>query len=517
MNITAIRLKMKLQDVDQELCTLRSSQGASRTRLGERVLASMLGTELSKHQQRAYQQLLVPDSVVAVTGQQVGLFGGPMYTLYKIRSAVAAASIVSQQTGVPCIPLFWVEDNDHDAHEAMHAEILTGTHDVLSISPWDGAHPRRRVADRLIDQALHDAVVPTLQQLQGRCARQTIERLQDAYQVGTTWTDAFLTVLAPYLAEWGVLVVCSSKLVDVGLHSPILQYLLNRNDEVVQTIKTTTMVLQQRGTAQQANVLDVPWMYTNSNGRQRIEKTDMGVSIAGQQLPFDELVNMARSHPERFTPTVLTRPLVQDAILPTAVTVLGAAEMAYHQQIADVYQLLGVGRPVLIARSGGTMINAKTKRNLLKSGHELEWYARPWQTIEKDLSSELASAVLPNRVQQQATIDNTLDSYVEAAQKIDPTLVATVNAQRAGMHATLDMLESKLTSASKKKNAVVVDRAHAIHASVFPHDTKQERVYPLGMWEADFGIDGLIDACDQIGQHEIGATLLFHAPTHEAQ
>jgi len=92
-----------------------------------------------------------------------------------------------------------------------------------------------------------------------------------------------------------------------------------------------------------------------------------------------------------------------------------------------------------------------------------------------------------------------------------------VNAQRAGMHATLDMLESKLTSASKKKNAVVVDRAHAIHASVFPHDTKQERVYPLGMWEADFGIDGLIDACDQLGQHEIGATLLFHAPTHEAQ
>ena len=118
---------MKLQDVDRAFCEKRSQQGASRSRLAEVVAQSMRGLDQSNDQARALDLLRSHKSVVAGTGQQVGLFGGPMYTLCKIQSAVAAAAVVTERSGHTCIPVFWLEDNDHDALEAMHTHLLVGT------------------------------------------------------------------------------------------------------------------------------------------------------------------------------------------------------------------------------------------------------------------------------------------------------------------------------------------------------------------------------------------------------
>ncbi|MFN4985555.1 MAG: bacillithiol biosynthesis cysteine-adding enzyme BshC [Ignavibacteria bacterium] len=505
---------MKLQDVDRAFCEKRSRQGASRTRLAELVSQSMHGLDLSNDQARSLELLRSHETVVAVTGQQAGLFGGPMYTLCKIQSAVIAAADVTERTGSACIPVFWLEDNDHDAHEAMHTHLLVNADDIVEVSPWDKSNPRMRVADRRIDTSLHDAITDSIDKLCGRTSETTAERLRHAYALGASWSDAFLAVLAPYLSAWGVLVVRSSRLTDAGLHGPILAHLLDNNDAVVDAILSATAAITRSGGSAQASVADIPWMYTTADGRQRIEKTPYGVSIAAQDYTLGELHEMAGKHPERFTPTVLTRPMIQDAVLPTVVSILGAAELAYHEQLVDAYPRAGILMPALQRRSGLTILTAKSARNIGKSGHAADWYQRPWQQIERDIAAELTTELVPSRDVQQSRIEELFAPYLNAAESIDPTLIATVKAQRSGAESSLDTLEAKLRSAAKKKNAAMLDRAHAIHASVFPLDTLQERIYPLAMWESEFGIAGMLQICGCISPHAIGTHITTQAPVH---
>ncbi len=505
---------MKLQDVDRAFCEKRSQQGASRSRLAEVVAQSMRGLDQSNDQARALDLLRSHKSVVAVTGQQVGLFGGPMYTLCKIQSAVAAAAVVTERSGHTCIPVFWLEDNDHDALEAMHTHLLVGSGSILEVSPWDRNSPRMRVADRRIDASLHHAITASIEQLSGQHAEATSERLRRAYAPGVSWSDAFLAVLAPYLSAWGVLVVRSSILTDAALHGPVLTHLLNNNEAVVGAIQSATAAIERHGGSAQAAIAEIPWMFTTTDGRQRIDKTPKGISIGGQEYALQELLELAARHPEHFTPTVLTRPMVQDALLPTVVSILGAAEIAYHEQLVDAYPRVGLAMPALQQRSGLTMLTAKSARNISKSGHTIDWYQRSWQEIERDIAAELTNELIPKKDFQQSRIEELFAPYLDAAESIDPTLIATVKAQRAGTGSSLEMLEAKLRSAAKKKNTAMLDRAHAIHTSVFPLDTLQERIYPLAMWESEFGIDTMVQICSSMSHHAIGTHITMQAPVH---
>ena len=505
---------MKLQDVDSRFCETRSRQGASRSRLVDLIRQPLGSMQLSEPQESAVRTLLNPTSVVAVTGQQVGLFGGPMYTLYKIRSAVQAAQIVEHQTGVACVPIFWIEDNDHDAHEAMSARLLSAPYDVLDITPYDGTAPRQPVGDRVLSAVECATIQRSCEHLAGRHAEAARDRMQQAYRSGASWTAAFLEVLAPYLAQWGVLPLRSCLLTKAGLHGPILEHLLRINTDIVDSIRTATHDIQARGEQAQATVSDVPWMYTTSHGRQRIEVAGEHVRIAEQVLEFDELLQAAHKEPHLFTPTVLTRPMVQDAVLPTVVAVLGKAELAYHSQLPTAYACAGLTMPALQVRSGGTLLPSKTSRNIQKSGHDTPWFLRPWQDVERDIAVELTADVVPSSDHVRTHIDNVFAPYQTAAQLIDPTLVATVNAQRAGLAAAVETLEGKLRSAAKKKNVASVDRARAIHTMVYPLDTIQERIYPLAMWEAEFGVDTLIHMCDELARYDVGTHLPIQAPAY---
>ncbi len=506
---------MKLQDVDRSFCEVRARQGASRSRLTDLVRSALGQTALSDALQHALKVLQTPTSVVAVTGQQVGLFGGPMYTTYKIRSVAQAAVQITEQTGVPCVPVFWIEDNDHDAGEAMTAHLLKATHDIVTIKPWDGSAPRQRVSSRIIDPLMQESIHASLTNLQGRYADATAARMQGVYADGVAWSEAFLAALAPYLSRWGVLPIRASQIIDAGLHGPVLQHLLALNSSIVERIRTTSEAIVENGEHVQAVVPDIPWMYTTSEGRQRIEQADHGVRIADTLWSSDELLEHSRRNPERFTPTVLTRPMVQDAILPTVVSVLGAAELAYHRQLPDAYDCAGLAMPALQQRSGMTLITAKTQRNIIKSGHDIGWFQRPWQQIEHNIASELTNDLMPEIEVQRLFIDSALKPYRDAAEHIDPTLIATVNAQKAGMETSLEVLEGKLRSAAKKKNSVTLDRAHAVHAHVFPSDNLQERVYPLAMWESMLGIDELASLCDTIAANELGTHIMTQATHNE--
>jgi bacillithiol biosynthesis cysteine-adding enzyme BshC len=469
--------------VTAELCQRRALQGASRSRLVELVEDSMVPNHLSDAQRVALDVLRDKSSVVVATGQQIGMIGGPMYTLYKIRTAVAEARRISSMLGVACTALFWLEDNDHDAAEAT-ALTLPGP-DALPApaSVWTADDRRMPVSLRLCDTHMHEQVAAAAAHLTGAHAQETIARITTAWSAGTPWGDAFLTTLAPYLQRWGVLVVRASEVIRSGMHQPLV-LMETETSAITTALAEGTAACEHAGIGVQATVPEFGFFVLDNHERRRPQRNESGL---------DE---RARTSPQDFSPSVLTRPVVQDALFPTVVNVLGGAELSYHAQLAEAYRACGIEQPVPILRHGATLITPKVRRLISKSEAPVEYYLCRWSDIERKLAAELTHEMLPERAERDATIEALIAPYRSAAEETDVTLIPTVEAQRSGITAALEALEGKIRAAAKRRHAAVVDRARTVHASLMPADTLQERVYPLALWEAHVGIEGMITALE---------------------
>ncbi|MCX6140670.1 MAG: bacillithiol biosynthesis cysteine-adding enzyme BshC [Candidatus Kapabacteria bacterium] len=502
--LPAIVERFQQSALDAEFCTARSRHGASRSRLVDLATLSMRGLERSTEQRTALNVLRDPQSVVAVTGQQVGLLGGPMYTIYKIRTAVEESLRVTAATGVATVPIFWLEDNDHDAAEAATAHILDSNQSVADLLAWDGENARLSVADRVIDDAMVERVVTGMSMLTGQFAEPTRERYRMAYQGEVSWTDAFLRILQPYLAAWGVLVIRGSDVIRSGLHLPILLRDVESPGELASLATQGTTVVEDLGFRAQATVGAMMFFGSDESGRQKCVIDGDIVTMGTLEFSRHDLVTMAKEHPERFTPTVLARPIIQDAILPTVVSVLGAAEIAYQAQLRECYQSCGVTAPRVVLRNGATLLDSRTERLLSKDEYDVQWYMRSTEEVDRNIADKLTADVLPDVAIRSSALDALIAPYLQAAEAIDQTLIAFVRAQGAGITSTLEAMEGKLRSAAKKQQAQVLDRVRAIHTIVWPTGTLQERVYPLAFWEARFGTVDLRIIVEMIARGPIG-------------
>lgn len=490
--------------ITRELCTLRAKHGASRVRLRALVQTSMRHLDLSQEQHTALDQLSDQHSVVIATGQQVGLLGGPMYTLYKIASAASTARDVFATHGIASVPVFWLEDNDHDAAEASTTQL--GTSDTItSTTAWDGTEPRRPVSSRNHTAAECDVITSALATLGGQYADGVQGRYGGVYRDGVAWTDAFLAVLQPYLAAWGVLVVRASDVLAHGLHSPILVHEQSSVPTISDALRRGTQVIIDAGFEPQARPSDVAFFARDAEGRQRITPEGNDVVIGSRRISRGELDNELIATPQHFSPTVLSRPLVQDAVLPTVASILGAAEIAYHGQLREAYELCGIPMPVPLLRHGATLLDTRTERNISKDSHDPSWYMRSVDAFEREITASVAGLSVPDTTSMSTLVDALVAPYETAAERIDSTLIATVRAQAAGIRATLEALEGKLRAAAKRTNATTVDRLRATHRMISPGGTLQERVYPLAFWEARFGVDTLLQLVDRMCAEPLGS------------
>lgn len=490
--------------ITRELCMLRAKHGASRSRLCDLVQTSMRHLDCSQQQQTSLDHLSDPHSVVIATGQQVGLLGGPMYTLYKIASAAATARHVHTTHGIPAVPVFWLEDNDHDAAEASTTHLATADA-ITTTTAWDGTEPRRPVSSRNHTAAECDVITSALATLGGQYAEGVQGRYGGIYRDGIAWTDAFLAVLQPYLAAWGVIVVRASDVLAHGLHSPILVHEQSSMPTISDALRRGTQAIVDAGFEPQARPSDVAFFARDTEGRQRITPEGNDVVIGARRISRAQLDSELTATPHHFSPTVLSRPLVQDAVLPTVASILGAAEIAYHGQLREAYELCGIPMPAPLLRHGATLLDGRTERGLRKDSHDPSWYMRSVDAFEQELTAAVTDLAVPDADSLSSLVDALAAPYEAAAQRIDTTLIATVRAQAAGIRATLEALEGKLRAAAKRSNATTVDRLRATHRVISPTGTLQERVYPLAFWEARLGVDTLLQMIDRICAEPLGS------------
>ena len=419
-------------------------------------------------------------AAAVVTGQQVGLFGGPLFSLFKALTAVKLAEQASAR-GVNCVPVFWLATEDHDLEEVNHVLVPDRDHSLQNVVASSNGLLHSPVGTIKFGSEI-EAVVKHVEDLLGES--EITGTLREAYRPGETFGTAFARLFSSLFSQWGVILLDAS---DPELHQiaePIYSEAAERAGEI-------NALLQARGKALQAAGYDPQVKVTSSSSllftlvdRARVPvhqhaTSDLdGISfvVGEEKLSKTELRDRIRARPEDFSPNVLLRPVVQDYLLPTLVYAGGAAEIAYFAQAAEVYEALLHKVTPIVPRFSATIIDAK--HQALLDRYKLR-FTDVFQAPEQ-LQQFLAAETLPQGLNKsfedaEAAVKRSILAIREGLENLDKTLLESAGTAESKILHQLSGLRSKAARAELRHSEVLGRHAEVLSNALYPHKTLQER------------------------------------------
>jgi bacillithiol synthase len=444
-----------------------------RTRVAE-VLEAQNRAVGASEQVFANIERLRAGACAAVTGQQVGLFGGPLFSLLKAISAVRAAEEASR-LGVDCVPVFWLATEDHDLAEIDHIvlpERNGALHTVAASPPAVKNSPVGEIrfgaeVEAAIEQAVRLVGEPLFEEL-----------LRASYFPGAGFGEAFGRLFARIFADLGVILLDATS---PGLHriaAPIYCAAVRQAADLDAAILERGEALRAAGFHEQVKVTSSSTLLfaVRDGSRIPIHRSNGKFTAGDLILQQDELTGQIEAAPQNFSANVLLRPVVQDYLLPTLAYVGGPAEVAYFAQAAVVYKAL-VGRvtPVL-PRLMVTLVEPHVKR--LLDRYDL---SVPGTFIsEEQLRDVMAQRTLPSGLTlgfdaARSQLGNSMRAIIDSLQRLDPTLVQSADKSAAKMRHQLDRLQTRAAHAELRRNEILLRHAAQLSTALYPQGTLQER------------------------------------------
>ena len=441
-----------------------------------------------------------PRALVVTTGQQPGLFLGPLYTIYKALSAAALAAELERKWARPVVPVFWAANDDHDYAEAQWASWLDAGGEVktgaLPDRPGDAPlTPMSRLplppeVDGLLDQFEQD--IPP-----GQDRDEAVQRLRRFYRPGTTLGAAYSGALAEWLAPLGIACFDSSHAAAKAGMAPLLVEAVRRAGELDAALAGRSRILEASGSAVTVPVGQGATLVFLEDGAGRdrlvIEGESYVTRRAGSRASLADIERIATTSPDRLSPNVLLRPVIESFLLPTVAYIAGPGELTYLAQCEPLYAALRVTPQAPVPRWSGVLVEPRVDRVLDKFGATLEELLAPSNALEaRVIRSQLPAGLLDAGVRLREAIDAEYAAILSAAVGVDPTLERPVGAARQHALSELADLEKKVQGHLKKREATELAQVARARGAVQPGGKPQERVLAGVSCIARFGT-GLLE------------------------
>ncbi|MDH3495427.1 MAG: bacillithiol biosynthesis cysteine-adding enzyme BshC [Gemmatimonadota bacterium] len=429
-------------------------------------------------------RLSAPGALCVTTGQQPGLVLGPLYTVYKALTAVALAGRLEALLGRPVVPVFWTAGDDHDFAEANHLHLLTVTNEVRQLELR--ARPPEAPLTPLYREPVGPSIDGVLRQLREHTPAtefrdEVFAWIGQHYVPGADLAGAFAGALSQLLAPTGLVVLRPTHAAVKRVMRPWLLQALERAGELDRALAARAGALRAAGATTPVPVGDGATlvMLESDAGRDRLVMDDGAFHArrSGHRYTLAELAQLAQQAPERFSPNVLLRPVVEAAVLPTLAYVAGPGELAYLPQCAPAYEALRVAPQVPVPRWSGLVVEARVRKVLDK-------YAvapADLQLPDGQLEQRLVREDMPPSAQAaltalQTALETEYGRLRDAAVGVDPTLRKPVEAAlRTALGAHRDV-EKKLVHHLKQQNEILVQQLAKARMNLFPLGSPQERV-----------------------------------------
>jgi bacillithiol biosynthesis cysteine-adding enzyme BshC len=420
---------------------------------------------------------LAAGAVAVVTGQQVGLFGGPAYTFYKAITAIHWADWLTKQ-GIPAVPVFWLATEDHDFAEADHVEWLT--HDGLTRLE---VHPANvgvgePVGGIPLDDQINGATESAASSLAGPHAEEVATALRESYRSGETMGSACGKVLARIFAGRGLILMDPR---NAGLHKLAASLFVKAIEQAsawTDALLARGKALEKGGYHAQVRVAaQSTLLFRLVNGRREaVRRRGEEFVASGQTFSRDEALAALKNAPEKFSANALLRPVMQDTLLPTAAYIGGGAEIAYFAQAEVVYRAAGVRMPAVLPRAGFTLVDARTSRNLRKYGLQFTDMLRGRQRLRAKMEQEILPKILARRFSTgEKTLRRLLKNFRAPLRRLDPTLVGAFETAERKILYQYEKLRGKAGRAEGFRTGVLERDERRLLEVLYPARGLQER------------------------------------------
>jgi len=457
--------------------------------------------ELTNEQKTNLKLLSSPDTACVVTGQQLSLFGGPLYTFFKISTAILLARKLSKIQSRAVIPVFWMADEDHDFDEISTIAYPKGPLvDTLSIQNELEVHAP--VSDLLLPSQIDDIIRQLLDGLGHTDFTTSLEELiTNAYKTGKTHREAFGNLITSIFGKYGLVVA--------GSHHPAIKKALisellvsvDMSAEIESALKEQSMLVEKI-TKPQAMVTDSLLFYLDPehhNKRLRIKHLDQKWSCeSGKSWTDDEICDEIKKYPERFSPNVFLRPIMQDALLPTLAYVAGPGEIAYYAQTKRLYAQFGQKMPVIYPRHSATLIEPGITRLMSELPFSFEEYQQRLEVLEKLFVGQESAFEPEDFSSDWNTLVRDLSSpFIDKVAMYDASLEASAQKVMAEMEESINRLTQKVVRSLKQKEQTSLNRIARVKTAFFPDEGLQERSIAGVYFMNKYGLD----IWDRIIQH----------------
>jgi bacillithiol biosynthesis cysteine-adding enzyme BshC len=423
-----------------------------------------------------------PKTMAVVTGQQLGLYGGPLYTIYKIITAIKLSRRLKEKYDkYNFVPIFWLEGDDHDFDEVASISFFNKVNELTTITYDDGLGEeinRGSVGRIKFNDKFADVIKKLSEELKESDFKESIfTELENIYNSSKGFLSSFREFINNLFGDYGLIILDPQDRKIKKLLRPIFKKELeDYRFHADSSIQRSAQIDDDYHA--QVKVKPVNLFITENKGRYLLEPTDTGFKPKNKKSRYtlDEMLSRVETNPEDFSASVLLRPICQDYILPTAFYVGGPAEIAYFGQIVPNYEFFNVPKPFIYPRASATILEKNIVNLLEKFELSVKDVFQDNENIKNEIISNVADIDINSVFDESVNeINIVIDNLKEKLFAIDPTLVDNANKSLDKIIHTLNIMRSKADSAMQRKHDTVLRQVDRIFLNLYPNGNYQER------------------------------------------
>lgn len=447
------------------------------------------------------------NTLMVVTGQQLGLMVSPLYVIYKTLTTIKLAEKLNREVeGYNFIPVYWLEGEDHDFKEVNHLSYFDSSGNLAQLYLEEKESERGlSMNKRLIGQDVERLQKTLKEQLQRTDFSDALfDRLEKMYKSGGNWLEVFAAHLNSLFKGTGLLLFNVGTKRIKELSKPFFEKVIIENETLVSAFAEKSVGLEDAGYKNQVKVQkERSYLFLNYDNGPRLSllRKNGGFYLRepDKQFSMKELLTVVDKKPHWFSSTVLTRPLWQSWLLPTVAYVAGAAEVAYWGQLRSGFNLLGLPMPQVQPRHSVTLIEPKIER--LISKYKINVHTIPPNKTKflKDYFNRNQLATVSKAFtdfEQQALLSR--QTIQELVLDIDPTLTGPTEKSFNSILSSVEKLRNRLVNRVREKEVITQKHLSTIFDALMPGGVLQERVISAVYFENKYGPGWLKIIADKI-------------------
>lgn len=414
------------------------------------------------------EALLESNTYCVTTGHQLNIFSGPLYVLYKLITTINLSEKLKQEfPGHNFVPVYWMATEDHDIEEINHISLFSKK--IVYETTFQGRSGKLKLDG-------FDVVLQSVIEILGDTdfAKEIIQILKAAYSTSTDLAEATRKWTNSLLGKYGLVVLDA----DVPLLKKSFSFVMEKELKeqfTLPLVNTATELLTPDFTVQ-VNPREINLFYIHNETRNRIVKKDNYFQVLNTDLTFseEEILLDLQSHPEKFSPNVLLRPIYQETILPNLAYVGGPSEITYWLELKFVFNELKLNMPILMLRNCAMVADSSTLAKWSKLGFQTDDLFRPENELIRTFleRKNLAQFSLTESSEKLSAIFDKISLEIS---NVDQSLKATADSEKQKALNSLKLIEDKVIRAMKRKEETEVNQIIKVREKFFPGDSLQER------------------------------------------